>query len=380
VNAGYSAAGLKGSCCNTYAGAAAGITTAADFPPRRPAGHIWYGTGLGTLRKCFAYQTPGPPGEPQRRNPMIIKSKDDTRAAVARLHALLVRKKNSKKQQAALEEELSRELAGAQAENEAAHHIDRALRDSKNWAVIHDLRLEHNGRVAQIDHLLIGRFFDIFVIGSQHVTTALRVDAAGEFHIRTGQSWKTIPSPIERNKRHIIVLNELIHHHQLMPTRLGLPMEPTFRNLIVVPSQCHISQRRVDEAIIVKIDSLDSRLAEFTGGSAPLGDILSVAKICSTQMIAEFARGLVGFHRPAASDYAARFGIDLPAPPVKSPAHADRQRCQECGATVGAKLAAFCRTNSRRFGKRILCRDCQAAVPAPSRRPITKNGRSSHRE
>jgi hypothetical protein len=305
---------------------------------------------------------------------MIIKSKDDTRAAVARFHDLLVRKKNSKKKQAALEEELARALTGAEGENEAARHIDCALQDSKNWAVIHDLRLEHNGRTAQIDHLLIGRFFDLFVIGSRHVTTALRVDAAGEFHVRNGNGWKIIPSPIEETKRHIIVLNEMIHHHQLMPTRLGLPMQPAFRNLILVPAGCHVSPRRVDEAIIVKMDALDARLADFTSNSAPFGDILSVAKVCSTQTIMEFARALVGFHRPAAPDYAARFGIDLPAPRIKTPSHADRQRCQACGAPVGAKLAAVCRANSRRFGKRVLCRECQAAVTAPPRRPIAKSG------
>jgi len=309
---------------------------------------------------------------------MIIKSKDDTRAAVARLHDILVRKKNSKKQLAAIEEELTRALAGAEGENQAARHIDAALRDSEDWGVIHDLRLEHKGRVAQIDHLLISRFFDILVIGSRHVAAALRVDAAGEFHVRSGDAWKTIPSPIEENRRHIIVLNELIQRHRLMPTRLGLPMQPAFRNLILVPAECHISPRRLDEAIIVKIDTVDRRLAEFTGASKPPGDILSVTKICSTRTIMEFAHSLVGFHHPAACDYAARFGIDLAAPPVKSPAHADRQRCQECGASVGAKLAAFCRANSRRFGKRVLCRDCQAAVPVPPRRHITKNGGSGH--
>jgi hypothetical protein len=309
---------------------------------------------------------------------MIIKSKDDTRAALERLHDLLVRKKNSKKQQAALEEELSRALGSAQGENEAARYIDRALKGSEDWAVIHDLRLDHNGRVAQIDHLLIGRRFDLYVIGSRHVATALRVDAAGEFHVRNGSGWKTIPSPIEQNKRHIIVLNELIHLQQLMPTRLGLPMQATFRNLILVPADCQISPGRADEAIIIKIDTLGRRLAEFTGDSAPFCDILSVTKICSTQTIVDFAGALVGLHRPAACDYAARFGIDLAAPSVKSPAHADRQRCQECGGPVGAKLAAYCRANSRRLGQRILCRDCQAAIASPSRRPITKNGGPGH--
>ena len=42
-------------------------------------------------------------------------------------------------------------------EQEAAYHIDFHLKDSQNWAVIHDLRVEWNGRGAQMDHLHIDR-------------------------------------------------------------------------------------------------------------------------------------------------------------------------------------------------------------------------------
>jgi hypothetical protein len=64
-----------------------------------------------------------------------------------------------------LRKELDRKVAiaraGLKGEKEAAYHIDFHLKDTKNWAVIHDLRLEFNGRVAQIDHLLLNRFADI---------------------------------------------------------------------------------------------------------------------------------------------------------------------------------------------------------------------------
>ena len=54
-----------------------------------------------------------------------------------------------------LEKDVALVRAGLKGEKEAAYHIDFHLKDSQNWAVIHDLRVEWNGRVAQIDHLLI---------------------------------------------------------------------------------------------------------------------------------------------------------------------------------------------------------------------------------
>ncbi|NTV47823.1 MAG: NERD domain-containing protein, partial [Chlorobiales bacterium] len=41
-------------------------------------------------------------------------------------------------------------------------------KNSKNWAVIHDLRLEHENQVAQIDHLMINRSFDFYVLESKN--------------------------------------------------------------------------------------------------------------------------------------------------------------------------------------------------------------------
>jgi hypothetical protein len=40
--------------------------------------------------------------------------------------------------------------------------------------------------------------------------------------------------------------------------------------------------------------------------------------------------------------------------------------CDACGAAVDSKVVAFCRFNSKRFGKRILCRACQGSAAKPS--------------
>jgi hypothetical protein len=283
---------------------------------------------------------------------MIIKSKDDTRAAVAALQQLLAVKTLSKKRREALEKELVRVRPAAEGEKEAAGHIDFHLKDSKNWAVIHDLRIEHGGRVAQIDHLLIGRFFDIFVIESKNFTAPLRLDSHGDFQVRTDFGWEGMPSPIEQNRRHIIALNQLIGAQKLTPMRMGLPIKPAYRNWILVPPECYISPRHIEEAIILKMDMFDRHLHEFMSHSSLTDDVLSVAKICSTGTIMDFARKLVTFHRPASP-------VPPPLPAVVA--------CDRCGVEVGAKVAAYCRFHSRKFGRRILCGPCQVCVPAARR-------------
>ena len=112
---------------------------------------------------------------------MVFKQRDDIQPAIDALKALLAVRSLSKRQRDLIEDELDNIRSGERGEKEAAYHIDFQLKDAKNYAVIHDLRLEHNGRVAQIDHLIIGRFFDVFVIESKNFTTAIRMAANGEF-------------------------------------------------------------------------------------------------------------------------------------------------------------------------------------------------------
>ena len=134
---------------------------------------------------------------------------------------------------------------------------------TKNWAVIHDLRLEHNGRVAQIDHLLIGRFFDVFVIESKNLKTAVRVNGDGEFEVRNKWGWKGMASPVEQNKRHIQVLSSLIQDEKLMPMRLGFQIQPRFHNWVLVAPECQLSKGEQKDATILKMDMFDRGLEQF---------------------------------------------------------------------------------------------------------------------
>src|SRR5436190_13679058 len=84
---------------------------------------------------------------------MVLKSKDDITPQVNQLEELL-RLRLSARQVAMIEQEIALVKAGFRAESKAAFEIDFRLKSHKDWVIIHDLRIEYKGRVAQIDHLV----------------------------------------------------------------------------------------------------------------------------------------------------------------------------------------------------------------------------------
>ena len=89
---------------------------------------------------------------------MILKSADDKFPSIVKLELLLKSENLPPNKVALIERELRTLKAGIKGEEESAYQIDFRLRDSKATIVLHDLRFElPDGRVAQIDHLLIHR-------------------------------------------------------------------------------------------------------------------------------------------------------------------------------------------------------------------------------
>lgn len=311
-----------------------------------------------------------------------------------------------------VEKELAFARAGLKGEQEAAYYIDFHLKDGKNWAVIHDLRIECNCRVAQIDHLLIDRFLEIYVVESKSFRTKIR-HANGGWERWGYRDWEGIPCPVEQNQRHIFVLDELIKHKKLAPTRLGMAMPLKFFNVVVVHPACSIVGKMPRDARIYRMDKLVSKIR--AADATPL----DLWKVISPGTLHAFAAELAEQHTPApkpngaalelndrpvakapeqpcqecrgaltvaeadyCQKYAARFGGKLLCrrcqahfrssgkPPAaatpRNTAAETAARCAECGAGVDRKVIAFCRFSSKRFGGRVLCRQCQSSVSVTS--------------
>ncbi|MEL6355155.1 MAG: nuclease-related domain-containing protein [Cyanobacteria bacterium J06627_28] len=156
---------------------------------------------------------------------MIIKEKDAVDANLETLKGIMRLPNLSKEQRSNITKEVKKLRSGNKGEQSSAYFIDFYFKDSKNWAVIHDVRLEYNGLVAQIDHLLINRFCDFYVLETKHYAQAVKVTERGEFLVLVRKHYIAIESPIEQNKRHIKVLKQVLKAESVLPKRLGISLQ-----------------------------------------------------------------------------------------------------------------------------------------------------------
>lgn len=301
---------------------------------------------------------------------MILKKKDSREADVAELNRLLTLKLTGR-QRFLIEKELKCLVSGERNEQNSAYYLDFRFKDTPNWMLIHDLRLEHRGRVAQLDHVLINRYLDIYVLESKNYYYGVKISEEGEFLVWDGKGYQAIESPYEQNRRHIQVLQQVIDERNLAPTRLGFAIPATYRNVILVAPKSKVMKPKkapFDLATVIKADAFVSTAEKMID----VKPVVEMAKIIGTDTIFEFGKKLARLHRPGSFNYAAKFGIaeepaqmtvqvepeDVKEPPTPQYA-AHAAVCQECGAEVDKKVVYFCRINKAKFNGQILCRECQ---------------------
>ena len=174
---------------------------------------------------------------------MLIKSAGDRARDIETLQALRQHPAATADKRSRIEIEIRNIRAGAKGEAEAAYEIEFHHKASKNWAVIHDLRLEWQGRVAQIDHLLINRFMDCWVCETKHFSEGFAINEHGEFTAFYAGRPRGIASPIEQNRKHIEVLRSVLNSPIVeLPTRLGMAIKPTMKSVILVSKNARIQR------------------------------------------------------------------------------------------------------------------------------------------
>lgn len=305
---------------------------------------------------------------------MILKQRDSRDKDIEELQRLLTLSLSAK-QRCFVERELKHVRSGEHGEQNSAYYIDFRHTTTKNTVVIHDLRIQHRGAVAQIDHLLIDRLLNIYVLESKNYYYGIKITDNGEFMIWTGKTFQGIESPIEQNKRHIELLKKAIEDRSLAPKRLGVPLSPSFKSYVLVSPTARIDRpaaARFNTDMVIKADTLMDAIDREVDQMTPL-DMVSVAKLVSRETLEEFGQKIVRLHRPGQIDYAAKFGINKgslsettsQAKPVPLATMATvepksyEKSCEECGKPVDSKVVCFCRINKKKFNGRILCRECQ---------------------
>lgn len=334
---------------------------------------------------------------------MIIKPADDKQPQRAVLQSLLNHPSADAATKKRIEQELRNIQAGIRGEDEAAYEMKVHYGDSANWMIIHDLRIEHNGLVAQIDHLLMNRWLEMWVCESKHFAEGVAINEHGEFAAFFGSKPYGVPSPIEQNNRHIVVLKRLFDSGAVkLPTRLGFTIKPDLKSLVLVSKGARISRPKA------KIDGLDAIIKNdmlFKTIDKALDDPnpLMLAKVIGKDTLESLAREIAKLHKPIQFNWHAKFGlVDQPVPVVPNPivrtavapvvpaapaapaAQAPKPAseipasaiepadgsqkvkqkliCNTCNEPVPYNVAKFCWFNKPKFGGNIYCMECQKKV------------------
>lgn len=325
---------------------------------------------------------------------MIIKQADDKQTDLTTLQLLLTHPEADIATKKRIEREIRNLQAGIRGEAEAAYEMKVHWGESKNWMILNDLRVEHNDIVAQIDHLIINRWLDIWVCESKNFSEGIAINEHGEFSAFFGSKPYGVPSPIEQNNKHILILQRLFDSGVVkLPTRLGFTIKPALKSLVLVSKGARISRpkNKVDGlSCIVKNDQLFKLIDKAVDDSGPI----MMAKIIGQDTLEEVAREIAKQHKPIQFDWSAKFGLSAevtpsaPVAPVKRPStlqttvpiaadkppanekpeDAETKKpkqkliCHSCGTAIMYNVAKFCWFNKSKFGGNIYCMDCQKKV------------------
>ena len=308
---------------------------------------------------------------------MLIKEADDHSKRLALLESLKNDSALDRTQQEWLNSQMWALRQGASGERNAAHYIDHHYKDSPNLAVIHDLRLEMDDEVAQIDHLIISRGLIFYLFETKNFSGNLSINEHGEFTVQYGsgerRSQRGIPSPLEQSKRHEKVLGKWLERLDITG-RLG--SKPQFFHAVLIDPKGTIARpdaRKFDTGNIIKADQIDVWRNRHIDKTISVGQTLTaMMNLRGADTVREWAEKLVRQHRPLAPQFwlpdfmkpntaPATLQSVLASTPsaVAEPAPAYTASrpviCASCGKHLSGAEQEFCTNKASVFDGKMLC-------------------------
>ncbi|MCF6177717.1 MAG: NERD domain-containing protein [Victivallaceae bacterium] len=101
-------------------------------------------------------------------------------------------------------------IAGLRLEQDMAYFLDIEFEKYDDIIVLNDLKVEYNGKTAQIDHLIL-TCYSAYFIESKSVAGSLSVNEYDEWTHLNGNKVKNIESPLMQSKRHEKILFNLLN-------------------------------------------------------------------------------------------------------------------------------------------------------------------------
>lgn len=261
------------------------------------------------------------------------------------------------------------------------------MADGKYSALLHDLRFEVDGEVAQIDHLWITRGAGMVLFETKNFSGNLRINEHGEFSVNYGSREYGIPSPLEQSRRHANVMQKLLDKLEIT-SRIGKRMD--FRHVVLVDPKATITRpaaKAFDTSMVIKADQFADWHKRYVDEDVGVLDVVkTLGNLRSPETVKAWGEKLLRQHRPAdllrlpdfmAPKNPASIAASTPVRAVQEPAVsyqttptpsgaeppspdlARKLICAHCRGKISFAEGKFCWNNERRFAGLQYCREHQ---------------------
>lgn len=287
---------------------------------------------------------------------MIVKERDATKNRIAYLETFEAPGMDSIQRQG-LKQAAARLRADCTSDY-ACREIDSYFANSKDWLVIHDLRLAHEKRIIQINHLLISSALKFYIIDSRYLKNGLTLNENGQCRVQHGNHSTPIASPLNKLNRDIRILRDIIKNAKELPRFLSMsPMISVEGYILTNPAlKTHKPLSSVlDTSAVIASDMLFASVLEkrqsWMRSKIDNGD---------TNTLSKFTQALLSLHIPTVSTKLMDTNLTYYKHPQDQ--EQDTSHCAQCSKPVTAYVREQCFRHMGIYRGQILCVSCQAAV------------------
>ena len=168
-----------------------------------------------------------------------------------------------------------RTKAGHQQEKDVAFYLRRQFGDDESILVINDLRIQHNGEHAQIDHFVVHPF-GFVIIESKSIHGEVNVNRQGEWSRSYRGEWFGMPSPVRQAELQEDLVKDLLRQNveKFLGKMLGVQMKVGGRDwqtICAVSSSAILHRDDMPRAIadkVVKSEFVAKKIRELVGSWA----------------------------------------------------------------------------------------------------------------
>lgn len=237
---------------------------------------------------------------------MIFKKIDDKSKQIQILKELFSKSK-SEAQKKLIENDLKKMISGYEAEQENAYYLDFEFEKSQNILVLHDVRLEHDGRTAQFDHILISRI-GIELLETKSSKGIMTINTDGSLTLKNTKYTNTYPNPLEQSKRHATVLREFIDDNELLSKRIGIFGGIEITSKILIHPKTNLTNKKLPDGFD-RADSFATKRSKEIDDIGVFKAIKLASKAYNIDKAKEIAKLLTDAHVPVEFDYTKKYKI-----------------------------------------------------------------------